>query len=138
MSDNMRDKEFIGRGFSFPLQLDPRGRLSLTNGESEIAQAIKIILETAPGERMMRPEFGCRIHELVFAPNNASTRALAEHYIRQALDRWEPRINIKAIEITTDRDRDGVLQIEIKYQVKDTYAERSIVYPFYLTGEEEI
>lgn len=137
MDDNIRDKEFLGRGLAFPLQLDPRGGISLASGENEIMQAIKIILETRPGERVMRPEFGCRIHELVFAPNNASTKALAMHYVKQALDRWEPRIDVTEVAILDEVDRNEVMFIEIKYQTKDAHEERSIVYPFYLTDEEE-
>ena len=137
MANDISDKEFIGRGLAFPLQFDARGGLSLTNSETEIAQAIAIIVSTSPGERLMRPEFGCRIHELVFAPDNATTRGLSRLYINQALARWEPRIDVIDIVINNDPGRMGALMIEIKYRVKDSYAERSIVYPFYLTGEEE-
>jgi len=137
MSDNVRDREYIGQGLAFPLQLDPRGGIALASGERDIEQAIRIILMTAPGERMMRPEFGCRIHELVFAPHDAATESLAVYYVQEALARWEPRIDLQAVDIVADPRRDGVLLVEIKYQIKDTHDERSIVYPFYLTGEEE-
>ncbi len=137
MSDNVRDREYIGQGLAFPLQLDPRGGIALASGERDIEQAIRIILMTAPGERMMRPEFGCRIHELVFAPHDAATESLAAYYVQEALARWEPRIDLQAVDIVADPRRDGVLLVEIKYQIKDTHDERSIVYPFYLTGEEE-
>ena len=136
MNDNINEKEFLGRGLSFPLQVDARGGLGLTNPENEIEQAIKIVLSTIPGERLMRPEFGCRVHELVFAPDNATTRGLAQHYVRQALARWEPRIDILEVDVSSDSGRDGVLLIEITYQTKDAFAERSIVYPFYISGEE--
>jgi phage baseplate assembly protein W len=122
---------------AFPLQYDPRGGIALTSGESDIVQAIKIILLTAPGERVMRPEFGCRIHELVFAPRDAATESLAVYYIEQALERWEPRIDLQEVNVSPNPEQDGVLLIEIKYRIKDTYDEHSIVYPFYLTGEEE-
>ncbi len=138
MYDRMGDKEFLGRGLAFPLQYDPRGGIALASGEHDIAQAIKIILMTAPGERVMRPEFGCRIHELVFAPHNASTEGLVIHYVEQALERWEPRIDVQEVDVSTDPGRDGALLVEIKYRVKDTHDERSIVYPFSLMGEEEI
>ena len=85
----------------------------------------------------MRPEFGCRIHELVFAPHDAATESLASYYVQIALERWEPRIELREVEVVTDPARDGVLLVEIKYLVKDTHDERSIVYPFYLSGEEE-
>ena len=137
MNDNVRDREYIGQGLAFPLQLDPRGGIALASGERDIEQAIRIILMTAPGERVMRPEFGCRVHELVFAPHDAATESLAVYYVQEALARWEPRIDLQAVDIVADPRRDGVLLVEIKYRIKDTHDERSIVYPFYLTGEEE-
>jgi uncharacterized protein len=136
MDNHRRDKEFIGRGLAFPLQVGQQGGLALTRGANEIEQAIRIIVGTIPGERVMRPEFGCRIHELLFAPNNASTRRLAAYYVEEALKRWEPRVEVNEVETVTDPDRDGVLQINIKYSIKDTHDERSIVYPFFLQGEE--
>jgi len=135
MSD-MRDREFIGRGLAFPLQVDPRGGIALASGDRDIAQSIQIILETAPGERAMRPTFGCRIHELVFAPQNANTWGLIRLYVQQALAQWEPRIEVREVEITTPPDRPEVVMVEIKYQIKDTHDERSIIHPFYITGEE--
>ena len=137
MNENIRDREYIGQGLAFPLQVDPRGGIALATGTHDIEQAIRIILMTAPGERVMRPEFGCRIHELVFAPHDASTESLAAYYVQVALERWEPRIELREVEVVTDPARDGVLLVEIKYEVKDTHDERSIVYPFYLSGEEE-
>jgi uncharacterized protein len=133
---NIRDRDFIGQGLAFPLQISQQGGLALARGHHDIEQAIRIILGTTPGERVMRPEFGCRIHELVFAPDNASTRRLASFYIEQALERWEPRIELREIEISSDPNRDGTLLIHINYHIKDTYDERSIVYPFFLQGEE--
>jgi phage baseplate assembly protein W len=137
MNGDAREKEFIGQGLAFPLQIDPRGGIALASGARDIDQAIRIVLGTIPGERVMRPEFGCRIHELVFAPHNAATEGLMIHYIQQALDRWEPRINIQEIDIEPHPDNGAILFVEIKYEIKDTHDERSIVYPFYLTGEEE-
>ncbi len=137
MNENIRDREDIGQGLAFPLQVDPRGGIALATGTHDIEQSIRIILMTAPGERVMRPEFGCRIHELVFAPHDAATESLAAYYVQIALERWEPRIELREVEVVTDPARDGVLLVEIKYLVKDTHDERSIVYPFYLSGEEE-
>ena len=137
VNNNVRDREYIGQGLAFPLQVNPRGGIALSSGEHDIEQAIRIILMTAPGERMMRPEFGCHIHELVFAPHDPATESLAIYYVQESLERWEPRIELRDVNVVTDPGRDGVLLIEIKYQIKDTYDERSIIYPFYLTGEEE-
>jgi uncharacterized protein len=137
VNENIRDREFIGQGLAFPLQVNPRGAMALASGERDIEQAIRIILGTMPGERVMRPEFGCRIHELVFAPHNAATEGLAVLYVTQALDRWEPRVEVKGVAVATDAGHDGALLLEIKYRVRDTHNERSIVYPFYLSGEAE-
>jgi len=135
MPGSERDREYIGQGLAFPLQVNPRGELALASGERDIEQAIYIVLSTVPGERVMRPEFGCRVHELVFAPHNAATEGLAALYVKEALDRWEPRIDVMAVDIETDPLHDGALLINVKYRVRDTHNERSIVYPFYLTEE---
>jgi len=136
MKNHLREKEFLGRGLAFPLQINPRGELALASGVHDIEQSIRIILETVPGERVMRPEFGCRIHELVFAPHNAATEGLAIHYVREALERWEPRIELQEVLVETDTRGGGALIIEIRYRIKETHDERSIVYPFYLMGQE--
>lgn len=136
MNDDLRNREFLGQGLAFPLQVNPRGGIALAAGERDIEQSIRIILETVPGERVMRPEFGCRVHELIFAPNNASTHGLIIHYVEQALERWEPRIQVREIEVNTDPGNGAALLVEIKYVVKDSHDERSIVYPFFLMGEE--
>jgi hypothetical protein len=137
VNEHIRDREYIGQGLAFPLQVNPRGEIAIASGERDIEQSIRIILGTMIGERVMRPEFGCRIHELVFAPHNAATEGLAELYIKEALDRWEPRVTVIGIEVANDRAQDGALLLEVKYRVRDTYHERSIVYPFYLSGEQE-
>ncbi len=136
MNDNLRNREFLGQGLAFPLQVTPRGEIALAAGERDIEQSIRIILETSPGERVMRPEFGCRIHELIFAPNDAATQGLLILYIEQALERWEPRVKVQEVEVTTDPDSGATLLAEIKYLIKDSHDERSIVYPFFLMGEE--
>ncbi len=137
MKDYHIDREFLGQGLVFPLQVNPRGEIALARGELDIQQSIKIILGTVPGERVMRPEFGCRIHELVFAPRDAATEGLAIYYVEQALGRWEPRIELQEVNVLDDPHHDGAMLIEIKYRIKATHDERSIVYPFYLSGEEE-
>jgi phage baseplate assembly protein W len=137
VNNNVRDREYIGQGLAFPLQVNPQGGIALASGERDVEQAIRIILSTAPGERVMRPEFGCRIHELVFAPHDAATESLIVYYVEEALAQWEPRIDVQEVDVSADPGRDGSLLIEIKYRVKDTHDERSIVYPFFLSGEEE-
>ncbi|MBI5927830.1 MAG: GPW/gp25 family protein [Chloroflexi bacterium] len=126
----------IGRGWAFPPQIDNRGQLALTQGDSEIQQAIQIILSTSPGERVMRPDFGCRIQELVFAPNNLETCALAERYVREALGRWEPRISTTKVKAEPHHENNGVLMLEVSYIIKTTQDPRSLVFPFYLLPDQ--
>ncbi len=136
MPTNIIDREFLGQGLAFPLQVTPRGEISLTRGEVDIMQSIRIILETSPGERVMRPEFGCRAKELLFAPRNSAVIGLMADYVDRALQRWEPRIEVQSVEVEPDPDHDGALLVEINYRIKDTHDERSIVYPFYISEEE--
>ncbi len=128
--------DIIGRGWEFPPRLDQRGRIALVGDATEIEQAIRIILNTAPGQRVMRPEFGCRLHELVFAPNNSATAGLAERYVREALGRWEPRIDLEQVQVAPDTENQAVLQVLVRYRIKAIHSSRSLVYPFYLIPEE--
>ena len=136
MEGNRIDREFLGQGLAFPLQVNPKGEIALARGERDIEQAIRIILMTAPGERVMRPEFGCRAHELLFEPRNAATAGMMVEYVEQALRRWEPRIQVQKVRVTNAPRQDGAMLVEISYQIKPTHDERSIVYPFFLVGEE--
>lgn len=129
-------KEIIGSGWAFPPRVDPQGGLAMTNERSELIQAIYIILSTSPGQRVMRPTFGCRLHELVFAPNNSYTAAQARRYVEEALGMWEPRINVLNVVATPDPRQNNRLLIEIEYEVKATHDRRSLVHPFYLIPEE--
>jgi phage baseplate assembly protein W len=128
-------KEYVGQGLAFPLSVTPRGEIALVTGANDIDQAIVLILETIPGERVMRPGFGCRIWELLFAPNNAETRSLAALHVRQALEFWEPRIQVDNVDVNSENDA-GALRIRISYTIKNTHDPRSIIYPFFLMGEE--
>ena len=129
-------KDFIGTGWSFPPSADGRGGIALVSDTDKIEQAIKIILMTPIGQRVMRPTFGSRLHELVFAPANAETFGLAEMYVQEALTFWEPRIRVIDVTATTDPERRHVMLIRIQYEIKSTHDERSLVYPFYqIPGE---
>lgn len=130
-----QDKEFLGQGLAFPLQLNARGGLALVAGARDIEQAIRIILETQPGERVMRPEFGCRAKELLFAPRNATTENRLVEYVTEALRYWEPRIDVLSVAVRLSQDPDAAWLVEINYRIKDTHDERSLVYPFFI-GEE--
>ena len=127
--------DLIGAGWSFPPERD-RGRVELVSGDEEITQAIRIILETPVGARVMRPAFGSRLHELVFAPINAATIAAARYYVEQALGYWEPRIDVNDVAVRPCAGQPEVLLIDISYTVRATYDERSLVVPFYtIPGE---
>ena len=129
--------DIIGRGISFPLRVDRLGGLALSSGNADVQEAIDIILGTAPGERPMRPEFGCGVHDYVFDTIDASTIAKIEYEIRAALDRWEPRIEVLDIEPDLSRVDEGVLTVDITYSLVATNDIRNLVYPFYLIPEAE-
>lgn len=128
--------DIVGSGWTFPPSIDAQGGLALTNEISELEQSIGIILTTSPGQRVMRPTFGCRLHELVFAPNNSQTSARARRFVEDALRMWEPRITIVEIDARPDPDDAASLLITIQYEVKATHDRRSLVHPFYLIPEE--
>ncbi len=129
--------ELLGTGLSFPLSVDRTGGIALVTGETDIDQAIEIILSTAPGERPMRPEFGCGVHDFVFDTIDASTVGRLETEVRRALDRWEPRIVVEEVEFDLSRMGDGQLLINIGYRLRATNHKRTLVYPFYVIPEEE-
>lgn len=133
---DLKNREFIGRGLQFPIRVNSYGSLALTRGLSEIDESIRIILETAPGERVMRPEFGCRIWELLFEPRNVATEAAAVEYVEEALRLWEPRIDVVSVILLDDPNHDeSVMLVEVVYRIKRTHDERSIVFPFYVMDE---
>lgn len=124
--------DIVGRGLAFPLHLTDQSRLAMVSGDANIQRAIRMILFTAPGERVMRPDFGCEIHSLLFHPCNDQTAALAERYVRDALFQWEPRIELIAVNVTFGNTEIGEMLIHIEYLVKDLHDPRSMVLPFYL------
>ena len=130
--------EIIGSGLAFPLQVDRRGGIALARDETDIEQAIELILATAPGERPMRPEFGCGVHDFVFDSIDASTVGKMEQAIRDALDRWEPRVIVQTVEFDLDYVGEGRLVIDIGYRVRVTNTLRNLVYPFYVIPAEEL
>ena len=124
-------EDFLGRGWAFPVRVQA-GTVLYAADAQDIGQAILIILQTAPGERVILPGFGCRINELLFAAGNAATRSLAELYVRQALDRWEPRIQTLAVSASIAPDDRQVLLISVDYLVRDKNRPDNLVYPFFL------
>jgi phage baseplate assembly protein W len=128
--------DLIGSGWAFPARITPGGSVRLVSGAEEIEAALRMILTTAPGERVMRPDFGCAMWEQVFAPVNASTLGLIEQSVREAVTRWEPRAEL--ISVTTVPGDDGsVVDIDIAYRIKATNDHRNLVYPFYVIPREE-
>jgi phage baseplate assembly protein W len=125
--------EFLGVGWQFPIDAQT-GEIDLARYEASIHQAIWLILSTAPGERVMRPDFGCGLHNLVFAVNSAGTAAQVASEVRQALLRWEPRIEALEVMVTTDASEPTRLLIDIGYRVRATNNRFNLVYPFYLDG----
>ena len=124
--------EFIGAGWAFPLRTDATGSIALVGRDREIAESIRIILGTTPGERPMRPDFGCAIHDLVFAPADATTAGQMAFEVRTALERWEPRIDLDGVEVHFDAAEQGRLLIDVRYSLRDTNDPRNLVFPFYV------
>jgi hypothetical protein len=129
---------YLGNGLSFPIRMNARGEVMLVTGSEDIEQSIRIILGTRPGERVMRPTFGCRAMELMFDPRSATTISLLQEYVFDALRMWEPRIEVIGVEVSSNDQYDAALVAEIEYEIKATHDTRSIVYPFYIEPEEEI
>ena len=125
-------KDFLGKGWKFPVRVDARSRIALSEYEDDIKEAIRIILGTAKGERLMRPDFGCGIHEYVFASMNTVNLNLIENSVRVALTLWEPRIEVLSVKVNIQNADDGKLITNIEYKVRATNTQFNLVYPFYL------
>ena len=130
-------EEFIGQGWGFPLRTDHTGGIALVGEDREITESIRLILATAPGERPMRPEFGCGVHEFVFAPANATTAGDISYAVKVALERWEPRIELQSVTVRFDEVEYGVLYIDISYTLRGTNSPRNLVFPFYTIPQHE-
>jgi phage baseplate assembly protein W len=126
-------KEFLGIGWKFPVQVDNAGRITMSEFEQDIRESIRIILSTSKGERVMRPDFGCGIHDYVFGAMSTTTIGLIESSVRDALIRWEPRIDLLSVRVSTAEAEAGRLLVGIDYRVRATNNEFNLVYPFYLT-----
>jgi phage baseplate assembly protein W len=127
---------FVGAGLAFPLRLDAAGSVALVSRDTDIEEAIHLILATAPGERPMRPEFGCGIHSFIFAPADGGTAGLMAEEIRRALTRWEPRIELTKVDVAVDPDARNCMRIDIGYSIRATNDPRNLVFPFYVIPEE--
>jgi phage baseplate assembly protein W len=128
-SDNVA---FLGRGWRFPIGVGRDGRIPFVAGEDAIEEAIEIILGTSPGERVMRPEFGCGIWELVMETNTAQLHGRVQARVRDALVRWEPRIDVLDVRVESPPEQKNVLLIRLDYRVRSNNAFFNLVYPFFL------
>lgn len=128
------EKAFLGVGWAFPVAQDPQGEMQMAAYEEDVRQAIRIILSTNPGERLMRPDFGAGLRALLFEPMNTTTLSLVQHHVERALVEWEPRIDVLEVRVKFDKDDParGRLLVEIDYRVRATNAFYNLVYPFYL------
>ncbi len=131
-------KNFLGRGWKYPVGVDRGGTVSTSAYERNIEESIEIILGTAPGERVMRPDFGCAIHDLVFSPNNAETASKCAYLVGESLHYWEPRIQGVEVAAEPDIDAENRLNIDIRYKVRATNSVFNMVYPFYLRKEDDL
>lgn len=129
MSD--RERERLGTGWAFPIGTDGRGRVGMVSGARAVEQAILMILMTPKGQRVMRPEFGCQLHELVFSPNDESTLGLASYYVHEALTLWEPRIELQDVDANVDPAYPERIVISVRYRLLGDGAVNSLVFPFY-------
>jgi len=126
--------DFLGRGWAFPVGVDPAGDVRTAADEQTVEESIRVIIGTAKGERVMRPEFGCGIHDRVFDTIDANTRTLVETAVEEALVEFEPRIAVENVTTSTEDIDEGVLLIEVAYRIRDSNTRRNLVYPFYLQG----
>jgi len=129
-------KAFLGAGLAFPLAADPNGSLAMTAYEEDIRQAVRIILDTNPGERVMRPDFGVGLRDFVFEGLSVATLHRVETRVREALIDFEPRIDVMDVAVTAGPQAQGVLRIEIRYRVRASNSLANLVYPFYLEEGE--
>ena len=130
-------RDFLGKGVRFPVSVNLNGGVSSSTLEENVRQSIFIILGTAPGERINRPDFGCRIHDLMFAPNNDITAARAEVYCEEAIYKYEPRVEKVVCTANPNADQPNRLDVRIEYVIAGKNDKRNLVFPFYLRDEDE-
>lgn len=128
---------FVGRGISWPMGVDHTGAIALSDGPADVERSMRIVLSTAPGERVMRPQFGCRVWELMFEPVNSNTRGLMAEAVRDALAQWEPRITVEDVEVVPDEADASLVRIVVRYTLRTTNDERNLVHPFYVIPREQ-
>lgn len=130
------NRNILGKGWKFPIQMDVHGNIATSSYEKSIEESIRIILSTTPGERVMHPDFGCRINENVFFPNASRTVALAIRYVEDAIIKWEPRVILKSVTGEADPENPVKINIKINYEIRSVNTFFNMVYPFYLERGE--
>lgn len=126
--------DFIRTETSIGLSVDNTGRIDTVSENEAVRQSLLILLTTMPGERVMHPAYGCNLHRLLFAPNDATTHGLVIHYVSIAIKRWEPRVEIIQLDATSDESNPGVLNIYLEYKVKRTTQRDILMIPFNLNS----
>jgi len=126
-------RPFLGMGWKFPLQVTPSGGIATSAEEDRIEESIFLILATAPGERLMLPDFGCGIHDLVFSPNDTGTISKIIDLVRRALTTYEPRIDVLDVSAETSSGQPNLLLIRVDYRIRDNNSMKNLVYPFFIT-----
>jgi len=130
------DRNILGKGWKFPVDIDVHGNIAASGYEKSIEESIGIILSTTPGERLMHPDFGCKINEIIFFPNSSRTVSLAVNYIKEAIIKWEPRVILKSVTGEQDSDNPVKINISIDYEIRSVNTFFNMVYPFYLERGE--
>ena len=123
---------FVGAGWAFPVRTDATGSIALVARHQEITEAVHLVLSTVPGERPMRPEFGCRIWDHVYGVADEATAGQIGHEVRAALERWEPRIDVHDVQVRFERDQPGTVHVGVRFAVRETNDVRNLVFPFYV------
>ena len=134
----MAKDKIIGCGFAFPMEIDAQGGAAMSWDDENIRQSMKLILGTAPGERMMRPDFGCAIHDIIFEPNTELTAARVEHEVKKAIIEFEPRVGDVEVTARPDDTEISRMNVTISYTIRRTNTKANLVYPFYLRKEGEV
>ncbi|HEU5003792.1 MAG TPA: GPW/gp25 family protein [Actinomycetota bacterium] len=131
-------EDFVGKGWAFPVRTSASGGIALVGREQEVEEAIRLIIGTAYGERPMRPEFGCAIHDFVFAAVTGSTAGRIAYEVRRSIERWEPRVDVEGIAVTTDPADASTVYIDVQYSIRGTNDPRNLVFPFYVIPSETL
>ena len=130
------EEDFIGTGIRFPMGVDHTGRIATSSGELSVEQAMRMVIATAPGERAMRPSFGCTIWDEMFDSVNPTTLGRIELAVRDALGQWEPRARVESVRAVPDPGSDGRVEIHVAYRLRDRNDVRNLVYPFYVIPQD--